>query len=77
MTAVYFGVGAGIGSMVGGYLLDAKMGWPATWTACATLVALGWAVSVSAGVLVGEGSVAAAALGRKVQRARRQLYRGD
>ncbi len=77
MTAVYFGVGAGVGSMVGGFLLDAKMSWPATWTACAAFVALGWGVSASVGVLIGEGPVRAAALGRKVQHAKRQLYRGD
>ena len=73
VTAVYFGVGAGGGSMLGGFLLEAKLGWPVMWAACASFVAVGWGMSAAAGMLVKEKMPTAP----KALSVKRELYRGD
>ncbi|KAL6754318.1 major facilitator superfamily domain-containing protein [Haematococcus lacustris] len=47
-TAVLGGLGCGAGGLLGGMMLDANLGWSATWTASAAVVAGLWGLSLAA-----------------------------
>lgn len=44
-SALFGGLGAGMGSLAGGGLLQARAGWPTTWAVSAAIVAVLWAAS--------------------------------
>ncbi|GFH31062.1 major facilitator superfamily domain-containing protein 6 [Haematococcus lacustris] len=46
-TAVLGGLGCGAGGLLGGMMLDANLGWSATWTASAAVVAGLWGLSLA------------------------------
>eukprot|EP00798_Chlamydomonas_sp_ICE-L_P004909 gene4909-34676_t len=46
MTAMYLGVGAGAGALLGGVLLEAQIGWSNLWLISAAIVLVGWGMSL-------------------------------
>eukprot|EP00798_Chlamydomonas_sp_ICE-L_P016586 gene16586-22822_t len=47
MTAMFLGVGAGAGALLGGTLLDADVCWRDMWLICAGVMTVGWGVSLA------------------------------